>query len=69
MIYLILTILVVFSAFFSSIETGLLSLGEVRIRKWAKGKIKSLDSWLKDPSGVIGGILIGNNIVNIYNKR
>ena len=54
-----------FSAFFSSLETGLLALGEAKIRKWAKSEIKSLDIWLKDPTGIITGILVGNNLVNI----
>jgi CBS domain containing-hemolysin-like protein len=65
MIYVVLCILLICSAFFSSLETGLLSLGHVRIKKWAAGKIKALETWVKDPAGIVAGILIGNNIVNI----
>ncbi len=65
MVYFILLILMFFSAFFSSLETGLLALGEVKINKWAKVKIKSLDTWINDPAGIVTGILIGNNLVNI----
>ncbi|MFH1416611.1 MAG: CNNM domain-containing protein [Elusimicrobiota bacterium] len=65
MIYVVLIVLLVFSAFFSSLETGLLALGEVRISKWSENKIKPLKIWIKEPAGVITGILIGNNFVNI----
>ncbi len=65
MIYAVLIFLALLSAFFSSLETGLLAFGEVSIRKWSENKIKTLDIWLNDPSGVITGILIGNNLVNI----
>jgi len=65
MIYAILAILLLLSAFFSSLETGLLSLGEIRIREWASGKITALKEWINQPAGVITGILVGNNLVNI----
>ncbi|MFC2062025.1 CNNM domain-containing protein [Elusimicrobiota bacterium] len=64
--FIIITILLLFcSAFFSSLETGLLALGDVRISEWAAEKIKSLKIWIEDPAVVITGILIGNNLVNI----
>lgn len=65
MIYIVLLVLVVFSAFFSSLETGLLSLGEVKIREWAKSEMPPLQIWLKSPAGVITSVLVGNNMVNI----
>ncbi len=65
MIYIILFILLGCSVFFSSLETGLLSLGEISIRSWSKQRIKSLKEWLKNPADIIAGILIGNNFVNI----
>jgi CBS domain containing-hemolysin-like protein len=65
MIYVFLIILILLSAFFSSLETGLLALGEVRIRKWASTRIELLDIWIRDPAGIITGILVGNNLVNI----
>lgn len=65
MIYLVLLIFMFFSAFFSSLETGLLALGDIRINQWAENEIKSLKIWVKDPTRVITSILVGNNIVNI----
>lgn len=53
------------SAFFSSLETGLLALGEVRIRKWQTDRTKNLNVWINEPASIITGILIGNNFVNI----
>ncbi|MBN2407298.1 MAG: HlyC/CorC family transporter [Elusimicrobia bacterium] len=64
MIYIILAVLLVFSAFFSSLETGLLALGEIRIRKREK-KNRMYGKWLEDPAKIITGILVGNNMVNI----
>ncbi|MGM0441028.1 MAG: hemolysin family protein [Elusimicrobiota bacterium] len=65
MIYIILFLLICGSAFFSSLETGLLSLGEINIRNWSRKRITSLTEWLKNPADIIAGILIGNNFVNI----
>ncbi|MGM0567903.1 MAG: hemolysin family protein [Elusimicrobiota bacterium] len=65
MIYAALIILTLFSGFFSSIETALYSMGEARIREWAKHRIISLNYWITEPAGVITGILTGNNMVNI----
>ena len=64
-LFIVLLVLVGFSAFFSSLETGLLSLGEVKIGEWAKSKMPPLKIWLKSPAGVITSILVGNNMVNI----
>ena len=65
MIYAVLALLLVLSAFFSSLETGLLALGEVKIRDWASSGMKELGKWISGPAGIITGILIGNNLVNI----
>ncbi|MFC2048645.1 DUF21 domain-containing protein, partial [Elusimicrobiota bacterium] len=64
-IIIILIFLLCVSAVFSSLETGLLSLGEVKIRDLAEYKMKELELWIKEPSKVITGILVGNNFVNI----
>ena len=65
MFFVALLILITLSAFFSSLETGLLALGEIKIREWSKEKMKSLKIWNDEPAAVITGILIGNNLVNI----
>ncbi len=70
MLYYILpfVILVLFSAFFSSAETSLLSLNSIRLNHKAKKgskKAKLLLSILKNPDEFFATILIGNNIVNI----
>ena len=70
MLYYILpfVILVLFSAFFSSAETSLLSLNSIRLNHKAKKgskKAKLLLSILKNPEEFFATILIGNNIVNI----
>jgi len=70
MLYYILpfVILVLFSAFFSSAETSLLSLNSMRLNHKAKKgskKAKLLLSILKNPEEFFATILIGNNIVNI----
>jgi len=61
-------ILVLFSAFFSSAETSLLSLSTIRLNHRAKKgskKARLLLSILKNPDEFFATILIGNNIVNI----
>ncbi len=61
-------LLVLFSAFFSSAETSLLSLNSIRLNHKAKKgskKAKLLLSILKNPYEFFATILIGNNIVNI----
>ncbi len=69
LIYLIpFVLLVLFSAFFSSAETSLLSLNSIRLNHRAKKgnkKAKLLLSILKNPDEFFATILIGNNIVNI----
>jgi len=69
LIYIIpFVLLVLFSAFFSSAETSLLSLNSIRLNhKATKGskKAKLLLAILKNPDKFFATILIGNNIVNI----
>jgi Mg2+/Co2+ transporter CorB len=68
-LFFALTILLVLSAFFSSSETGMLSLNRYRLRhlikKNHKGAIRA-GKLLERPDRLLGVILIGNNLVNIY---
>lgn len=64
----ILIALLFISAFFSSSETGMMSLNRYRLRHLAKNKHKSalrVEKLLLRPDRLIGLILIGNNMVNI----
>ncbi|WP_207063646.1 HlyC/CorC family transporter [Motiliproteus sp. SC1-56] len=64
----ILATLIFCSAFFSSSETGMMSLNRYRLRHLVKknhrGAIRA-HNLLKRPDRLIGVILIGNNLVNI----
>ncbi|MCE8424628.1 MAG: HlyC/CorC family transporter [Candidatus Methanoperedens sp.] len=63
-----ISILIVFSAFFSLSETALLSVNKIRIRHQAETGIKNakvLVKLLENPELFLAAILIGNNIVNI----
>ncbi|WP_445396419.1 HlyC/CorC family transporter [Zobellella sp. An-6] len=64
----ILIALLFISAFFSSSETGMMSLNRYRLRHLAQNKHKSatrVEKLLARPDRLIGLILIGNNLVNI----
>lgn len=67
-LFLVLAVLIVLSAFFSSSETGLMSLNRYRMRHLAReghtgaARARRL---LQRPDRLIGLILIGNNFVNI----
>lgn len=64
----IIAVCIVFSGFFSSVETALTSLNELKVKHilQEKGeKAKNLELWLLHPNKVLNTILIGNNIVNI----
>lgn len=67
-LYSILVILIMLSAFFSSSETGLMTLNRYRLKHLAKnnhkGAIKA-SQLLEKPDRLIGLILIGNNTVNV----
>ncbi len=65
---LIISVLIVFSAFFSGSEAALLSVNKIRIRHLADTGNKNaamLVKLLDDPEQFLTAILIGNNIVNI----
>jgi Mg2+/Co2+ transporter CorB len=68
MLFIILGILIFISAYFSSSETGLMSLNRYRLRHLEKQKHKGairVTKLLARPDRLIGLILIGNNLVNI----
>ncbi len=69
LLYLVIfLLLVIFSAFFSSAETALLSLNKIRLKHRAQKKDKKallLKNILKIPDEFFSTILIGNNLVNI----
>ncbi len=63
-----LVVLLLFSAFFSSSETGMMAINRYRLRHLArKGNrsAKRTSALLERPDRLIGVILIGNNFVNI----
>ncbi len=64
----LLILLICLSAFFSSSETGMMSLNRYRLRHLVKRKHRSavlVNKLLNRPDQLIGVILIGNNFVNI----
>lgn len=68
LLFAALFFLVIFSAFFSSSETGMMSLNRYRMRHLAKqghGGAKRASRLLNRTDRLIGVILIGNNFVNI----
>ncbi len=68
MLFLILSLLLVLSAFFSGSETALMTLNRYRLKHKAKaghpGAIRA-SRLLRRPDRLIGLILLGNNFVNI----
>ncbi|MGB8216386.1 MAG: hemolysin family protein [Candidatus Methanoperedens sp.] len=65
---IIISVLIVFSAFFSLSETALLSVGKIRIRHLAETgnkNAKIVSRLLENPEQFLTAILVGNNIVNI----
>ncbi len=65
---IIISVLIVFSAFFSLSETALLSVNKIRIRHLAESgntNAKKVFNLLENPETFLAAILIGNNIVNI----
>jgi len=68
-LFLILFILLLFSAFFSSAETALMSLNRYRLKHLEQeghaGAIRA-GELLNRPDRLIGLILLGNNFVNIF---
>ena len=65
---LLLFVLLLFSAFFSSAETALFSISQTRARHLAKENIRShqlIKRMKDDPHKLLTTILIGNNVVNV----
>ncbi|MGL5948579.1 MAG: HlyC/CorC family transporter [Aeromonas sp.] len=65
---LVLVILIFMSAFFSSSETGLMSINRYKLRHLAQSKHKAarrVEKMLARPDQLLSLILIGNNLVNI----
>ncbi len=68
LLFAALFFLIIFTAFFSSSETGMMSLNRYRMRHLAKsghGGAKRASKLLNRTDRLIGVILIGNNFVNI----
>ncbi|MFD1216230.1 MULTISPECIES: HlyC/CorC family transporter [Microbulbifer] len=68
LLFALLALLIVISAFFSSSETSMMALNRYRLRHQAKSGhrgAKRAMSLLARPDKLIGVILIGNNLVNI----
>jgi Mg2+/Co2+ transporter CorB len=68
MLFTILGVLILISAYFSGSETGMMSLNRYRLRHLEKQKhkgAKRVSKLLNRPDRLIGLILIGNNLVNI----
>ena len=63
-----LVILLGFSAFFSASETALMTLSKIRLRHMVDSQIygaERINKLLKNPSKLLGAILVGNNVANI----
>ena len=64
----LLAILILISAYFSSSETGMMSVNRYRLKHLVQNNhagAKRIDKLLSRPDRLIGLILIGNNLVNI----
>ena len=67
-LFILLVLLVLMSAFFSSAETALINMSKIRLKHLVKENVKNADKLEKlyeDSNKLIGAILIGNNIVNL----
>lgn len=67
-LFAILALLIVISAYFSGSETGMMSLNRYRLRHMASEgdkRAQRVERLLSRPDRLIGLILIGNNLVNI----
>ncbi len=66
--FIILTILIGLSAFFSMSETAITSISKIRLRTMVDENVKNaklIQDVLEDPGKLLSAILIGNNLVNI----
>ncbi len=69
LLFSLLVFLLLLSAFFSSSETALMTLNRYRLRHQARAgnrSAKLIESLLTRPDRLIGLILLGNNLVNIF---
>jgi Mg2+/Co2+ transporter CorB len=69
MLFVILGILIFISAYFSGSETGMMSINRYRLKHLEKQNhrgAKRVSKLLAKPDKLIGLILIGNNLVNIF---
>ena len=68
--FIVLAVLLALSAFFSSIETALMSVNRIRLRTLSddgnRRAALALDILENKTPKMLSAILIGNNIVNIY---
>ena len=67
LLFTILAVLIILSGFFSSSETGMMSLNRYRLKHLQKNKHRGASraaDLLQRPDRLIGLILIGNNLVN-----
>lgn len=67
-LFIILGVLILLSAYFSSSETGMMSINKYRLRHLEKENhkgAKRVSKLIQRPDRLIGVILIGNNLVNI----
>ncbi len=68
-LFVILIVLIVLSGFFSSSETGMMALNRYRLRHLVKENHRGatlVNTLLERPDRLLGVILVGNNIVNIF---
>jgi len=68
-LFVTLFVLIVLSAFFSSSETGMMALNRYRLRHLVKDNHRGATlahALLERPDRLLGLILVGNNIVNIF---
>lgn len=69
LLFSLLVFLLLLSAFFSSSETALMTLNRYRLRHQARAgnrSAKLIEKLLSRPDRLIGLILLGNNLVNIF---
>jgi len=65
---IIVLVLLLMSAFFSSAETALTTVNKMKIKSLAEDgnrKAKTVEKLIENPSKLLSAILIGNNIVNL----
>lgn len=66
--FILLVLLLSFSAFFSGSETALMAISRLRLRHLAESKpvrARLVERILRNPERLIGTILLGNNLVNV----